>query len=218
MGLQYDDNRAWVGPAARFAPLLLALSVPAAIAALALPGHVGETAGMASIMLLGTLAALAGHGWGVAVVLAADAGLVANLWPIVTTSFTTESAQLLAAVALTAALPGVAALVLALPRLVGSLIGISGIRARRFATAGSGLALAVWMLAPAMAIQPLSPTAAANPVAKRSAISSTESSTKISGLPVTSMDSDRPEVRPISIKVAPSEEQIAPIASASPSE
>lgn len=212
MALHQADNRVWLGSWAGFAPVFVLLSLPAAGAALALPGQVGELAGIACILALAGLAAAVGHRWGLAVVLVADAALAADLWPIVIDGSTNPTTAWLAGVALIAAIPGTIALIHALPAVCRTLTGITRGRLARLATAASAVAMVAWMAAPALTgelgpeRQP-TPTASVKPISNDAATWSTAKSTLSSGRPVTVTSKREPPTRPISNSEIPADAQ-----------
>jgi hypothetical protein len=184
--------------------LIVFLALPAAAAALAIPGKVGETAGIASILALAGLASIAGHRWGMVVILAASAALTADVLPVVINTSTSGNGMFFAGIALVCALPAIAALVSATPNLVSELAGgIAGIRVRRFAGNVAVAAVALWMLVPTLIATQvvLEPSASANPPVQLS-VMAPDSSTTGSATPAiaTSTPAATP-VSPISLRV-----------------
>lgn len=201
MGLQQRYNREWLGPFAPLTWLIIMLALPAAAAALAVPGQVGERAGIASILALGALASIAGNRWGLPVVLAASAALGGNVLPIVIDSSTSGRPLLYASVALVAVLPGVAALLMSIPTLLQALTGgISNLRISRLASNASTLAVAAWMLAPTILSNQsvLSPRAEVNAPVQVSAISAKGSDTLSAKPGIETSSVPAPVVWPIS--------------------
>ena len=178
MRVQKRDKRAWLGPFAPLAPILVLLALGAAAAALAVPGQVGERAGIASILAMAALASVAGNAWGLPVLLAASAALAGNVLPIVINSSTTGDALLYSSIALIGVLPGVAAFLVLVPSVLQAFTGkISSLRISRMASSGATLAVAAWMVFPAIfsTQSALNPTAETNPPVQVSVISASDS-------------------------------------------
>jgi len=173
MGLHQPDKGHWLSgdlPSRQLTGFLVALAFPAAAIALLLPGQVGELAGIASILLLGGLAAAAGHRWGLAVILFADVALAANVWPLVNAADTFGRHWTLAVAGLGLAVPGVVLLARVLPEALGGLLGISSYARRRAVAAFASVGLIAWLAAPTLsgAGFQVKPTAASNPVVNAS--------------------------------------------------
>ncbi|RMH41859.1 MAG: hypothetical protein D6689_09950 [Deltaproteobacteria bacterium] len=126
-------------------------ALASAAAALALPGATGEVAGIASVVTLGGLALLAGHAWGLLVVVAAQVLLLAHVWPLVAlTPPAAPVAQATAAAATVASLPAVARLGVALPGLADVLLDEPSARARAVCVAMGAVGAAAALLAPVL--------------------------------------------------------------------
>jgi len=102
----------------------------AACAALPLPSH-AHSAELAAVLAIGAVAALAGHRWGLAVVVLAEVALVASVWPLaILARPPSVPAQIAVAVACLGAVPGVARLVRG-DDAVLELLGVTSPRWRR---------------------------------------------------------------------------------------
>ncbi len=120
----------------------------AALAVLPLP-TVSDTPEIASILAVGAIALLAGHRWGLAVVVLADIALIGALWP---RAFihdpTSTEAQVGVALGLLGALPGLVSVRRGIPAIAELLIGRATARAQlttRLALVGFA---GFWLVAP----------------------------------------------------------------------
>ncbi len=115
-GLKLASNR-------RLEASIGVLGLIAALAALPLP-TVAATPEIASVLAVGAIALLAGHRWGLAVVVLADVALVGALWPrAFLIDPTSTLAQVGVALGLAGALPGVVALRRAAPAVAELITG-----------------------------------------------------------------------------------------------
>lgn len=128
------------------------LAILCAGSAMALPGPAGDITGFSSVLVVGAIALLAGHAWGILVIAAAELLVVGKAWPIVTDLITTGDLNSLAgatAVLTTvAALPGLALFVVTLPFMVEVIVGEKDSRAQRPAEVLSCMAAVVWLAKP----------------------------------------------------------------------
>jgi len=114
------------------------------------PGPTGQATEIATVLVVGALAILAGHGWGLLVVVIADAMLMGRVWPIIAfpdsqTSLAVGSATL----ALLCAVPGLVLLRRVLPRAVALLLGPRPRHWHEAAVASAAILLAIWVVLPA---------------------------------------------------------------------
>ncbi len=203
MSIHHRDKGCWTEISPRASASLMALAFVSAALALLLPGQVGETAGIASILGLGALALAAGHRWGLWVVLLADIAMVGNAWPIVNSFSTFDRHWWLASGALAAALPGALFMTRRLPSAASSLVGARSRQSRRFASVFASVGLAVWVAAPTLTGSGFQsrPMEAAKPVVNASAKVSVAKSRSIA--PVTTN-------RPLDVTVPSSTRVISP--------
>jgi hypothetical protein len=133
---------------------LVAISgLASAVAAIALPAS-AQTGEIASILAIGALALLAGHGWGLPVVTVVEVALLGRLLPLALHDWPPGPAvQLALYTALLGALPGLLLLRESLPRAVELILGPQcAPRARAAgvtiaaALSGLGLIVPVWQL------------------------------------------------------------------------
>jgi hypothetical protein len=81
----------------RHANLVFALlAILCAGSAMALPGPSGDITGFSSVLVVGAIALLAGHAWGILVIAAAELLIVGKAWPIVTDIITSGDLNSLA--------------------------------------------------------------------------------------------------------------------------
>lgn len=137
----------------KYANLVFALlALVSAGAAMALPGPAGDITGFSTVLLVGALALLAGHHWGVLVVAAAEVLILGKAWPIVMDAFTSDTHSSLAvAAALTttlSALPGLVLFAVTLPFTVEVIIGKKDTFAQRPTELLSMGAACFWLLSP----------------------------------------------------------------------
>lgn len=132
----------------------MALSgLASALAAITLP-ITAQTAEIASVLAIGSLALLAGHGWGLPVVTVVEVLLLGRLCPLILYDWPPAPAvQIATYAALLGALPGIALLRHGLPRTVDLILGPQAApRARAAGVAlgaalsGLGLLLPLWQL------------------------------------------------------------------------
>ncbi|WP_428261314.1 hypothetical protein [Haliangium sp.] len=128
---------------------LAAVALLGALAAIALPTE-AKTAEIASILAIGALALLAGHDWGVPVVVLADVALLERLWPLVVYEWPpAPEVQLVTYAALASALPGLGLLRATLPGTVELICGRAcSPRLRTTAVAAGSLLSVAWLLVP----------------------------------------------------------------------
>jgi hypothetical protein len=134
---------------------VVALSgLASALAAITLP-VTAQTAEIASILAVGALALLAGHGWGLPVVTLAEVVLLGRLCPLVVYDWPPAPAvQIATYMALLGALPGLVLLRRGLPHAVELVLGpqcaprlrLAGV-ALGAALSGMGLIVPLWQLA-----------------------------------------------------------------------
>lgn len=109
-----------------------ATGLVAAFAALPLPAHANSPE-LAAVLAVGAIAALAGHRWGLGVVVAAEVLLVAAVWPLaILARPPSVAAQVAVAVACLGAVPGLARLFRGADELI-EVLGITSARWRRHA-------------------------------------------------------------------------------------
>src|SRR5690606_40605440 len=89
------------------------------------PGPAGSITGVASVLVVGALALLAGHRWAMLVIAAGDVLLVGQLWPAAVGIEGAPSAfgEIATVVSLVCALPGLLLFVRHLPALVEVVLG-----------------------------------------------------------------------------------------------
>lgn len=124
-----------------------------ALAAITLPAT-AQTAEIASILAIGALALLAGHGWGLPVVTVVEVVLLGRLWPLFVYDWPPAPAvQIATYTALLGALPGLVLLRHGLPRAVELILGTRcAPRVRALgvglgaALSGLGLVLPLWQI------------------------------------------------------------------------
>src|SRR5690242_10585729 len=119
----------------------------AALAALPLPTH-AHSPELAATLAIGSIALLAGHRWGLAVMVVAEIFLIGAVWPLAILARPPSlAAQIAVGVSVIGAVPGL----LALGRAAAELVELIGARRTRRATrvADAGLALValvVWVM------------------------------------------------------------------------
>jgi hypothetical protein len=139
----------------RYGPLWVALpALGGAAAALIVPGVSSTATAGATLLAVGALALLAGHTWGLLVVVPSHLVLVGRLWPVLALygpgqpeggSIGTGAV----AVVLVTALPALALSAVLLPRIVGHLMGNRSAREQGWVVAGAAALLAAAMVLPA---------------------------------------------------------------------
>ena len=112
---------------ARLRWAVAAAGMISALAAICTPAGAPETAEIAAILAVGALAMLAGHRWGLLVVVAADVVLIGQIWPLAIYQDPPDQAALAAVyVSLAGALPGLVLLYRAIPRAIDIVLGEHG--------------------------------------------------------------------------------------------
>jgi hypothetical protein len=117
------------------------------------PGSGGPPAAGAACLAVGALALLAGHTWGLLVVVPAHVVLVGRLWPTIAlsgASVATAGETLAVAVVLATLVPTLAFSAFTLPAVVGHLLPERTRRARSLVVAVGALALAAALVLPAL--------------------------------------------------------------------
>ncbi len=121
-----------------------------ALVALALPGASGTTAAGATVLAVGALALLAGHGWGLFVSVPSHVTLAGRLWPSLLLQHPGAHHAIAAAVVLVTALPALALTVVILPQIANHLLADRGPRARTAFVACSAAGLIASLIVPAL--------------------------------------------------------------------
>lgn len=139
----------------RYANIFFAfIAVISASSAMALPGPGGDVTGFASVLLVGAIALIAGHAWGILVIAAAEVTILGKVWPIVMDAITTGELGTMttatAGTALISALPGLALFMVTLPTTVEIILGEKDSRFQRPAVALSAGATLFWLVQPAL--------------------------------------------------------------------
>jgi hypothetical protein len=119
-------------------------------AALALPGPTGPATAIASVLVLGALALLAGHTWGLLVVATANVLLVGHVWPVLAFSGGSAFGTAAAATALLSALPGLTFLGVAMPALVDVVLDSPSERVRSAGVAMCHVGAVLALVLPAL--------------------------------------------------------------------
>jgi hypothetical protein len=131
-----------------------ALALLSAAAAMAMPGPAGALTGFSSVLVVGALALLAGHAWGILVIACSELLIVGKAWPIAASALGGHHSALAdhwaAPITLLTALPGLALFVATLPYTVEVVIGAKDSLAHRTGVVLSSLAACVWLLYPAL--------------------------------------------------------------------
>ena len=140
----------------RYANLVFALlALLSAGSAMALPGPAVDITGFSSVLLVGAIALLAGHAWGVLVIALAEVLILGKSWPIVSELITSgDMASFGAVAALTtmlSALPGLILFAVTLPFMVEVILGKKDSQAQRPAELLSSAAAVIWLLMPLLA-------------------------------------------------------------------
>jgi hypothetical protein len=116
---------------------------------MALPGPTGHSSEIATVLAVGALAMLAGHAWGLLVVVTADAMMLGALWPVLAfPEAQTSTGVAIATIVLLTALPGIALLGRTVPRTVEMVVGPRSARFRSAGVACCAVLLAVWVALP----------------------------------------------------------------------
>ncbi len=128
------------------------LALISAAATMAIPGPAGDLTGFASVLLVGALALLAGHAWGILVIAVAELLIVGQAWPIVSTMLTSPPPHSIgsysAVVSVVTALPGLLLFAATMPFLVEVIIGKKGSTGQRPGEILTGVAAVGWILQP----------------------------------------------------------------------
>ena len=137
----------------RYANIVFAvLALISAAATMAVPGPAGDLTGFSTVLLVGGLALLAGHAWGILVIAAAEVLIVGEVYPIVTNMISTHPVDSVGVatslVAIVTALPGLVLFAATLPYTVEVVIGEKGSRAQKPAEILTGFAATFWVLQP----------------------------------------------------------------------
>jgi hypothetical protein len=142
------DGKLAEGRASRAESVLGVLGLVAALAALPLP-TVAATPEIASVLAIAAVAVLAGHRWGVAILVLADVALVGALWPRAFLQDPPSTlAQLGVALGLAGALPGAVMLRRMTPALALLVLGEESARGRAVSAALVPVVAVVWVAAP----------------------------------------------------------------------
>jgi hypothetical protein len=141
----------------RLGPLWVALpALGGAAAALLVPGASATANAGATMLAVGALALLAGHTWGLLVVVPSHLTLVGRLWPALALSGPGHAAAGgdlgtgAIAVVLATALPALILSAVLLPRLVGHLLSDRSPRTRALTVAAAAVLLAASLVLPAL--------------------------------------------------------------------
>lgn len=138
--------------ARRYGPWSIALpAFAAAIAAMATPNAGGSTGAGATCLAVGALALLAGHTWGLLVLVPAHVAIVGRLWPTIAIGPSALPSGDVAAVTvvLVAFVPVLALGAVALPGIIGHLLPDRTPRARALVVSSGALLLAAALVVPA---------------------------------------------------------------------
>ena len=139
----------------RYGPLWVSLpALFGAIAALAVPGVSSTATAGATVLAVGALALLAGHTWGLLVIVPSHLVVVGRLWPVFALYGPGHADSLsigsgAVAVVLLTALPSLALSVVLLPRIVGHLLIDRSPRTQNCVVAGAAALLAAALVLPA---------------------------------------------------------------------
>ena len=138
----------------RFGPLYVVLpALGGASAALLVPGVSGAATAGATLLAVGALAILAGHAWGLFVVLPSHLTLVGRMWPSVNHLHDQHVGSLgtgAIAVVLVTALPALALSAILMPRVTRHLMGRYAPRRQAAIVGMTALALAAAIIVPAL--------------------------------------------------------------------
>lgn len=145
----------------RFGPWWVAFpALAGALAALLLPGVSSTTSAEAALLALGAISLLAGHTWGLLVIVPAHISLCGQLWhklalvgPVYVDSSNGAGSHLGAAaisVVLVTALPALALAAILLPRLIAQVVGHKPPRTQALCVAGAALLMAAALVLPAL--------------------------------------------------------------------
>ena len=139
----------------RYGPLWVSLpALAGATAALMVPGVSSTATAGATLLAVGALALLAGHTWGLLVVVPSHLVLVGRLWPVLALYGPGQPeggamGTVAVAVVLVTALPALGLSAVLLPRIVGHLLVDRSPRMQSFVVAGAAALLAAAMVLPA---------------------------------------------------------------------
>ncbi len=118
------------------------------------PGAGGSSAAVGVLLAVGALALLAGHAWGLLVLMPAHVALAGKLWPQVALAGTSDTPSVAAlAVVLVTMVPTVALSAVAMPGIVATLLPERSPRARSLVVAAGALCLAAALIVPAVAVR-----------------------------------------------------------------
>lgn len=140
---------------ARLGPLWVVVpALMAGVAALAIPGATSTATAEGTVLAVGALALLAGHTWGLIVVVSSHVSLVGRLWPALAQVTPDHEPSTLGtsaiAVVLVTALPTLILAALLLPRVAGHLLADKSPRIRALCVGGGALFLAASLVLPAL--------------------------------------------------------------------
>jgi len=138
----------------RYGPAWVALpALGGAAAALLVPGVSSTATAGATLLAVGALALLAGHTWGLLVIVPSHLTLVGRLWPALALSGPGQGGNLSSAaiaIVLLTALPTLALSSLMLPRIVQHLLVDKSPRTQSFVVASAAFLLAAALVLPAL--------------------------------------------------------------------
>src|SRR5262245_6981242 len=137
----------------RYGPWSIALpALLASIATLVVPGAgTGSTAAGAVCLAVGALALLAGHTWGLLVLVPAHVVIAGRLWPQIAIAGTGDALPVAAlAVVLVTMIPTVTLSAMAMPGIVAALFPEQSPRRRAVLVAAGALCLAAALIVPAL--------------------------------------------------------------------
>jgi hypothetical protein len=137
----------------RYGPWSIALpALLASAATLVIPGAgTGSTPAGAVLLAVGALALLAGHTWGLLVLVPAHIAIAGRLWPQVAIAGTGDALPIAAlAIVLVTMIPTVALSAMAMPGIVATLFPEQSPRRRSLLVAAGALCLAAALVVPAL--------------------------------------------------------------------
>ena len=122
-------------------------------ATLLLPAMSGTAAAGAALLVVGALALLAGHAWGLMVSIPAHLTLVGRIWPQLALAGTGSKVDMVhaaaSAIVIVTAVPALALAAVVLPQIARHLLPAGTRRTRSLVVAGSAAALAAALILPA---------------------------------------------------------------------
>ena len=128
------------------------LALVSAASTMVLPGPAGQLTGFSSVLLVGGLALLAGHAWGILIIASAEVLILGKSWPIVSDIITSgtglELGGMAAILATLTALPGLVLFATTLPFTVEVIIGRKDSPVQRPGEILSAIAATAWLLQP----------------------------------------------------------------------